>query len=64
MKQLTRQQLQNDLAAARKHQALLEEESNRYREDANRAWASVKQLTEERDDWRFAFRTVCKLAAK
>lgn len=64
MKQLTRQQLQNDLAAAVKKHSNVEWERDRLTGQLNDFRLENKKLTEERDDWRFAFRTICKLVGK
>lgn len=61
---LTREQLQADLDAAKKREDILFQENERYRNTTQLLEGHVRQLTEERDDWRFAFRTICKVVGK
>lgn len=61
---LTRKQLQADLDAAKKREEILRQENERYRASAESANAGILRLIEERDDWRFAFRTLCKVVAR
>jgi len=57
---LTRKQLQNDLDAAKKREEMLRVENERYAQQSAVSVATIRKLVEERDDWRFAFRTICK----
>ncbi len=61
---LTRQQLQNDLAAMKKHREIAEFERDRAVGEINTLRQEVIKLAEERDDWRFAFRAICKAVNK
>lgn len=61
---LTRKQLQADLDAARKREEILRQENERYHVQVQDLMHANKYVQEERDDWRFAFRTICKLAAR
>lgn len=57
---LTRKQLQDDLVAARKRQEILIRENEAYRKRVTELENANKFLDGERDDWRFAFRAICK----
>lgn len=61
VKQLARRQLQADLDAAGKREDLLVRENERYRQRVTELEAANKFLDGERDDWRFAFRAICRV---
>lgn len=61
---LTRKQLQADLDAASKREDLLSGQYERAERELRELRAANKFLQEERDDWRFAFRTICKVVAR
>lgn len=57
---LTRRQLQADLDAAKKREALISQQYCRAEQELRKLRDANRYLQGERDDWRFAFVTVCK----